>query len=159
VYLASGVHLSEAPSPHRFLFEVLMQFCRFGIRSNTQCITPVYALPQSCILIEMKQGECICPHSWSVNCNFVRDGNYIDRGWACNPHPYQPGLIFHVIRLCRILRGAPSQGLPTFLKSIWSGLKKEKTHFSESSFIFNFFSPLNSQPEFGRKRQNKKNIL
>jgi hypothetical protein len=24
--------------------------------------------------IEMKYGECICPLSWSVHCNFVRDG-------------------------------------------------------------------------------------
>ncbi len=33
------------------------------------------------ILVEMKQDECICPLSWSVHCNFVRDGN-------------KPGLIF-----------------------------------------------------------------
>ncbi len=37
------------------------------------------------ILMEMKQGECICPLSLSVHCNFVRDGKYGERGWACTP--------------------------------------------------------------------------
>jgi hypothetical protein len=41
------------------------------------------------VLVEMKQVECICPPSWNV-----RDGNYNERGWACTPHPHQPGLIF-----------------------------------------------------------------
>ncbi len=36
--------MSEAPSPTRFLFGVVKQHCRFGIWSNAQCITPVYAL-------------------------------------------------------------------------------------------------------------------
>ncbi len=35
---------SVAPSPLRFLFGMVRQFCRFGIWSNTQCITPVDAL-------------------------------------------------------------------------------------------------------------------
>jgi hypothetical protein len=38
-YLATGAYISEAPSPPRFLFGVVPQFCRFGIWSNTQCIT------------------------------------------------------------------------------------------------------------------------
>jgi hypothetical protein len=38
-------------------------------------------------LVDMKQGDCICPLSWSVHFNFVRDGNYSERGWACTPHP------------------------------------------------------------------------
>jgi hypothetical protein len=42
--LAAGVYLSEASSPPRFLLGVVKQFCRFGIWSNTQCITPVDAL-------------------------------------------------------------------------------------------------------------------
>jgi hypothetical protein len=42
--LAADVYLSEAPSPPRFLFGVVKQFCRFGICSNTQCITPVDTL-------------------------------------------------------------------------------------------------------------------
>ncbi len=25
--------------------------------------------------VELKKGECICPLSWSVHCNYVRDGN------------------------------------------------------------------------------------
>jgi hypothetical protein len=42
--LAACVYLSEAPSPLRFLFGVVKQFFRFGIWSNTQCITPLDAL-------------------------------------------------------------------------------------------------------------------
>jgi hypothetical protein len=45
------------------------------------------------ILVEMKQGQCIWPLSWSVHCNFTGDGKCNERGWACTPHPYQPGLI------------------------------------------------------------------
>jgi hypothetical protein len=42
--MAPGVYLSVAPSPPSFLFGVVNQFCRFGIWSNTLCITSVYAL-------------------------------------------------------------------------------------------------------------------
>jgi hypothetical protein len=45
------------------------------------------------ILVEMKQGQCICPLSWSVRCNFTGEGKCNERGWACTPHPHQPGLI------------------------------------------------------------------
>jgi hypothetical protein len=44
-------------------------------------------------LQEMKQGQCICPLSWSVHCNFTGDGKCNKRGWACTPHPHQPSLI------------------------------------------------------------------
>jgi hypothetical protein len=44
-------------------------------------------------LQEMKQGQCICPLSWSVHCNFIGDGKCNERGWACTPHPHQPRLI------------------------------------------------------------------
>jgi hypothetical protein len=44
-------------------------------------------------LLEMKQGHCICPLSWSVHCNFTGNGKCNERGWACTPHPHQPGLI------------------------------------------------------------------
>ncbi len=33
------------------------------------------------------------PLSWSVHCNFTGDGKCNERGWACTPHPHQPGLI------------------------------------------------------------------
>jgi hypothetical protein len=43
--------------------------------------------------VKMKYRECICPLSWSVHCNFVRDGKGV--GVHCAPpHPHQPGLIF-----------------------------------------------------------------
>ncbi len=42
--MAAGVYLSEAPSPPRFWFGVVKQFCRFRILSNTQCLSPAYAL-------------------------------------------------------------------------------------------------------------------
>ncbi len=45
------------------------------------------------ILVEMKQGQCICPLSWSVHCNCSGEGKCNERGWACTPHPHQPGLI------------------------------------------------------------------
>ncbi len=38
-------------------------------------------------------GQCICPLSWSVHCNFTGDGKCNKRGWACTPHPHQPRLI------------------------------------------------------------------
>ncbi len=44
------------------------------------------------ILVEMKQGQCIWPLSWSVHCNFAGEGKCNERGWACTPHPHQPGL-------------------------------------------------------------------
>jgi WD repeat-containing protein 19 len=44
-------------------------------------------------LLEMKQGWCVCPLSWSEHCNFTGDGKCNERGWACTPHPHQPGLI------------------------------------------------------------------
>ncbi len=45
------------------------------------------------ILVEMKQGQCISPLSWSVHYNFTGDGKCNKRGWACTPHPHQPGQI------------------------------------------------------------------
>jgi hypothetical protein len=45
------------------------------------------------ILVEMKQGQCNCPLSWSVHCNFTGEGKCNERRWACTPHPHQPGLI------------------------------------------------------------------
>jgi hypothetical protein len=46
-------------------------------------------------LQEMKQGQCICPLSWSVHCNFTGDGKCNERGWACTPHPHQARLVLH----------------------------------------------------------------
>ncbi len=44
-------------------------------------------------LQEMKQGQCICPLSWSVHCN-TGDGKCNKRGGrACTPHPPQLGPI------------------------------------------------------------------
>ncbi len=37
--------------------------------------------------VEKKQGEYICPLNWSVHHNFVRDGRYTERVWACTPTP------------------------------------------------------------------------
>ncbi len=51
----------------------------------------------------MKQDECLCPLSWSVHCNFVRDGNYSEKGWACippPPHPHQLGTNFSIMMEC-----------------------------------------------------------
>jgi hypothetical protein len=37
------------------------------------------------ILVEMKQGQCICPLSWSVHCNFTGDGKCNERGGRAPP--------------------------------------------------------------------------
>jgi hypothetical protein len=42
--------------------------------------------PQSsCILIEIKQGQFIRPLSWSVHCNFIRDGKCSEGGGRAPP--------------------------------------------------------------------------
>ncbi len=41
----------------------------------------------------MKQGQCICPLSSSVHCNFTGDDKCNKTGWACTPHPHQARLI------------------------------------------------------------------
>ncbi len=43
------------------------------------------------ILVEMKQGQCICPAYTATLLH--GEGNSSERGWACTPHPHQPGLI------------------------------------------------------------------
>jgi hypothetical protein len=50
---------------------------------------PVVRATEYISLQEMKQGQCICPLSWSVHCNFTGDGKCNKRGWACTPHPRQ----------------------------------------------------------------------
>jgi hypothetical protein len=59
----------------------------------TSCLLSVLTTEYIYILVEMKQGQCICPLSWSVHCNFTGEGKCSERGWACTPHPYQPGLM------------------------------------------------------------------
>ncbi len=71
----------------QFLFwEYLFQI--FGIGS-LQCVCINMYRPQSTY-----RGECISPFSWSVHHNFLRDGRYSERGWACTPQHHQAGLIF-----------------------------------------------------------------
>ncbi len=41
--------------------------------------------------IEIGGVYCICPFSWSLHHDFVRDGRYSEKGWACTPHPPSPG--------------------------------------------------------------------
>ncbi len=68
----------------------------FGIllwKTSWVCYTKY--IPQITYRVEMKQGERICPHSWSVHCNFVRDGKRSERGGRAPPHPHQQRLIFH----------------------------------------------------------------
>jgi hypothetical protein len=39
------------------------------------CIRVIYTSAHTEYMgIEMKQGECICPLSWSIHCNFICDG-------------------------------------------------------------------------------------
>ncbi len=48
--------------------------------------------PQSTYFPRDETG-CVCPLSWNEHCNFTGDGKCNERGWACNPHPHQPGPI------------------------------------------------------------------
>ncbi len=52
------------------------------------------------ILVEMKQGQCICPHSWIVQCNCTGEGKCNERGWACTPPPSPARTDFTLITEC-----------------------------------------------------------
>jgi hypothetical protein len=52
------------------------------------------------ILVEMKQGQCICPLSWSIHCHFTGDGNSSERGWACTPPPLTSQANFTLMMEC-----------------------------------------------------------
>ncbi len=39
------------------------------------------------IFLEMKQGQCIRPHSWSVHCNFTGDGKCNESREGVGVHP------------------------------------------------------------------------
>ncbi len=83
-------------------------------------------------LLEMKQGWCVCPLNWSVHCNFTGDGKCNGRGWACTPHPYQPGLILpswwnvrqkaDVTTLCTLWSGGPIPTRVISKKCIFFGI-------------------------------------
>ncbi len=51
--------------------------------------------------VEQKQGECICPLSWSVHHNFVRDGRHSKRGWSCTPPPSPAWADFSIMMECK----------------------------------------------------------
>ncbi len=81
-----SIHTSHPPLPPPCLSSLLL--------NN---LLPVYIIHGSQhrvhIFLEMKQGKCVCPLSWSVHCKFTGDGKCNKRGWACTPHPHQPGPI------------------------------------------------------------------
>jgi hypothetical protein len=90
---------------------VFVSYCYSKPLSNSRTAMPAAVLTNQCgsnmtglsawrvitteyiFLLEMKQGKCVCPLSWSVHCNFTGDGKYNKRGWVCTPPPHQPGLI------------------------------------------------------------------
>ncbi len=51
-----------------------------GVRLTRSAPTDERWVHRAHILVEMKQGQCICPLSWSVHCNFTGDGNSSERG-------------------------------------------------------------------------------
>ncbi len=68
-------------------------------------------------LLEMKQGQCICPLSWSVHCNFTVDGKCNERGWAysqanftlmmeCTP---ESSVCYYVYSVPRTVKGTGKQ--------------------------------------------------
>ncbi len=71
-------------------------FCSLGAQEVSNSFSRKVLVTEH-IGVEMKfvkLGDYICPLSWTVHCNFVRDGKYSKRGWTCTPHPHQPELIF-----------------------------------------------------------------
>ncbi len=48
----------------------------------------VLNLHSNCRRLDWDTGQFFLHH------NFVHDGRYSERGWACTPHPHQPGLLF-----------------------------------------------------------------
>ncbi len=86
--LFSVVFIPSPPSQHGSVWVLSPLYTH-----NKHCIASVGLPTEYISLREMKQGQCICPLSWSVHCNFTGDGNCNKRGWACNPHPHQPSLI------------------------------------------------------------------
>ncbi len=71
----------------RYITEKETELKRCGMYSCAQ-INFDDLTTESISLQEMKQGQCICPLSWSVHCNFTGDGKCNKRGWACTPHPH-----------------------------------------------------------------------
>ncbi len=52
------------------------------------------------MLVEMKQGQCICPLSWSVHCNFTGDGKCNEKGVCVHPPPSPARTDFTLITEC-----------------------------------------------------------
>jgi hypothetical protein len=91
--------------------------CRLCVLPARSDVNSVMVVHRVHILVEMKQGQCICPLSWSVHCNFTGEGKCNERGWACTPHPHQPGLILPssrqkaaVATLCTLFGGQSGAG-------------------------------------------------
>jgi hypothetical protein len=76
------------------------------------------------ILVEMKEGQCICPLSWSVHCNFTGEGKCNERGWASTPPPLQPGLI-----LTSSLNVRQKTAVAT-LCTLWSDVRRPRLRIS-----------------------------
>ncbi len=51
-------------------------------------------------LLEMKQGYCICPLSWSVHCNFSGDGKCSERRVGVHPPPSPARANFTLMMEC-----------------------------------------------------------
>jgi hypothetical protein len=69
--------------------------------SNMTCLSAGRVITTEFIfLLEMKQGKCVWPPSWSVHCNFTGDGKYNERGWACTPPPSPAWANFTLMSEC-----------------------------------------------------------
>jgi hypothetical protein len=63
------------------------------------------------IEVEMKQEECICPLSWNVHFNFLRDGNYSEGDGRSPPTLISLGYL-SIMMECTYVRKRP---LPVYL--------------------------------------------
>ncbi len=78
--------------------------------------------------VAQKQGDCICTLSWSVHQNFVRDGSYSEREWACTP-PLSGWADFSIMMEC-----TPESGQCPSL-CVLCGQQVKLAHFWESYFL------------------------
>jgi hypothetical protein len=86
--------------------------------------------------LEMKYREWICPLSWSVHCNFVRDGKYSERVRACTPPPSPAWTNFSIME-CK-----PESGRCHSVCTLW--YKNQKSH----NYLLYFSQPILPSSEF-----------
>ncbi len=96
-YGTSQLYSRPAAQPRAPAYSSAVQYGRTGpLYSRTETPPPSRLVTNTeyIFLLEMKNGQYICPLSRSVHFNFTGDSKCNEKVWACPPpHPHQPGLI------------------------------------------------------------------